>query len=112
MATRPLSVVVNDLYDAFKRAEAEVDYLNSQMALLRERIESAMDDPVRAVFFLEQVAVNSSTTESAIGWLPDNLKAIHAFALEVLDEYEDEDSRRQFEIDEQRRLVEVSKEFI
>jgi len=112
MADRPTSVVVNDLYDAFKRAEAEIDYLNSQIGILRERIESAIDDPVRAVFFLEQVAVSATTASAAIGWLPDNLKAISTFASEVLEQYEDEDARRQFEIDEQRRLVEVSKEFI
>ena len=103
---------MNDLYDAFKRAEAEIDYLNSQIGILRERIESAIDDPVRAVFFLEQVAVSATTASAAIGWLPDNLKAISTFASEVLEQYEDEDARRQFEIDEQRRLVEVSKEFI
>lgn len=112
MANRPTSVVVNDLYDAFKRAEAEVAYLNSQIAILRENIESAIDDPVRAVFFLEATAVSASTAFSAIGWLPENLKAISNFAAEVLDKYQDEDARRQFEIDEQRRLVEVSEEFI
>jgi small-conductance mechanosensitive channel len=112
MANRPTSVVVNDLYDAFKRAEAEVDYLNSQIGILRERIESSVDDPARAVFFLEQIAVSASTASAAIGWLPDNLKAIGTFAAEVLDQYQDEDARRQFEIDEHRRLVEVSKEFL
>jgi len=112
VSDRPVSVVVNELYDSFKRAEAEVAGLNEKMALLRECIESAIDDPVRALFFLENVSVTAGTAEAYICWLPNNLLGIVKAADELLDAYEDEDARRQFEIDEQRRLVEVSKEFI
>lgn len=112
MNDEPLGVLVNRMYDAFKAAESEVDFLSKSLVRLGEHIESAIDDPVRALFFLEQVAVVASTANAAIGWLPDNLKAISDLAGEVSAMYEDEDARRQFEIDEQRRLVQVSRDYL
>lgn len=112
MNDEPLSVLVNRMYDAFKAAQSEADFLSKSLSRLGEHIESAIDDPVRALFFLEQVAVVATTAEAAIGWLPDNLKVIGTIAGEVASMYEDEDARRQFEIDEQRRLVQVSRDYL
>lgn len=108
---RPLVAVVNEVAHAIKGSEFDVTDLNVRVRRLTEAFENAMDDPITAVDQIRDVIRNADSMLVLADMLVTHLTEIRNKGLEIADEYDSEEARRQFQINEQEKWEAVDPRF-
>lgn len=108
---RPLVAVVNEVADAIKGSEFDLTDLNARVRRLTDAFETAMDDPITAVDEIRDVIRNANSMLVLADMLVTHLTEIRNKGLEIAEEYDSDEARRQFQINEQEKWEAVDPRF-